>query len=99
MLKFVPIIQVLFFNSVLRWCSPRRRSCSSWGGISAPMGYQPRGIPTPFPKHCCTSVNHVVCHGIPSNDHVLKEGDKVRVKVLEIDLARKRISLTRKFSQ
>ena len=31
------------------------------GGYSAPLFY--RG----FPKSCCTSVNHVVCHGIPSN--------------------------------
>ena len=54
------------------------------GGISAPMGYQPRGIPTPFPKHCCTSVNHVVCHGIPSHDHILKEGDVVNVDVTPI---------------
>jgi methionyl aminopeptidase len=27
-----------------------------------------------FPKSCCTSTNHVVCHGIPS-DKILKEGD------------------------
>ena len=35
---------------------------------SAPLFY--RG----FPKSCCTSTNHVVCHGIPS-DKILKEGD------------------------
>ena len=42
--------------------------------FSAPLFY--RG----FPKSCCTSTNHVVCHGIPS-DKVLKEGDIVNVDV------------------
>ncbi len=41
---------------------------------SAPLFY--RG----FPKSCCTSVNHVVCHGIPS-EKILKEGDIVNVDV------------------
>jgi len=41
---------------------------------SAPLFY--RG----FPKSCCTSTNHVVCHGVPS-DKVLKEGDIVNVDV------------------
>ena len=41
---------------------------------SAPLFY--RG----FPKSCCTSTNHVVCHGIPS-DQILKEGDIVNVDV------------------
>ena len=42
--------------------------------FSAPLFY--RG----FPKSCCTSSNHVVCHGIPS-DKILKEGDIVNVDV------------------
>ena len=41
---------------------------------SAPLYY--RG----FPKSCCTSANHVVCHGIPS-DKILKDGDIVNVDV------------------
>ena len=41
---------------------------------SAPLYY------TGFPKSCCTSTNHVVCHGIPS-DKVLKEGDIINVDV------------------
>ncbi len=41
---------------------------------SAPLFY--RG----FPKSCCTSTNHIVCHGIPSNK-VLKEGDILNVDV------------------
>ena len=44
------------------------------GAFSAPLFY--RG----FPKSCCTSTNHVVCHGIPS-DKVLKDGDIVNVDV------------------
>ena len=45
------------------------------GAYSAPLFY--RG----FPKSCCTSTNHVVCHGIPSSDKILKEGDIVNVDV------------------
>ena len=47
------------------------------GAYSAPLFY--RG----FPKSCCTSTNHVVCHGIPSNK-VLQEGDIVNVDVTAI---------------
>ncbi|MEX1237964.1 MAG: type I methionyl aminopeptidase [Pseudomonadales bacterium] len=43
--------------------------------IPAPLNY--RG----FPKSICTSVNHVVCHGIPSDDKVLKDGDIVNIDV------------------
>ena len=44
------------------------------GAHSAPLFY--RG----FPKSCCTSTNHVVCHGVPS-DKILREGDIVNVDV------------------
>ena len=44
------------------------------GAYSAPLFY--RG----FPKSCCTSTNHVVCHGIPS-DKILNDGDIVNVDV------------------
>lgn len=44
------------------------------GAIPAPLNY--RG----FPKSICTSVNHVVCHGIPS-EKALKEGDIVNIDV------------------
>ena len=44
------------------------------GGYSAPLYY--RG----FPKSCCTSANHVICHGIPG-DKTLVEGDIVNVDV------------------
>jgi len=46
-------------------------------GYSAPLFY--RG----FPKSCCTSVNHVVCHGIPTYKY-LKEGDIVNIDVTAI---------------
>ena len=41
--------------------------------VPAPLNY--RG----FPKSICTSVNHVVCHGIPSPDKRLKQGDIINV--------------------
>ena len=44
------------------------------GAYSAPLFY--RG----YPKSCCTSVNHIVCHGIPGNK-ILREGDIVNVDV------------------
>ena len=47
------------------------------GGYSAPLYY--RG----FPKSCCTSVNHVVCHGIPSEKY-LSDGDIVNIDVTSI---------------
>ncbi len=44
------------------------------GGVPATLGY--RG----FTHSCCTSINHVVCHGIP-NDKPLKDGDIVNIDV------------------
>lgn len=49
---------------------------------SATVGYQPPGYP-PFPASICTSVNHVICHGIP-NDKPLKKGDIVNIDVTVI---------------
>lgn len=43
------------------------------GGIPAPLNYEG------FPKSCCISINEVVCHGIPSDEVVLEEGDIVNV--------------------
>lgn len=54
----------------------------SQGSISATLGYQPPGYKA-YPKSLCTSVNHVVCHGIP-NDRPLKKGDIVNVDVTVI---------------
>ena len=47
------------------------------GGYSAPLFY--RG----FPKSCCTSTNHIVCHGIPSEKY-LNEGDVINIDVTAI---------------
>ncbi|EPY01439.1 type I methionyl aminopeptidase [Magnetospirillum fulvum] len=47
------------------------------GAVNAPLGY--RG----YPKSLCTSVNHVVCHGIPC-DKRLEEGDIVNIDVTPI---------------
>lgn len=43
------------------------------GGIPAPLNYQG------FPKSVCTSINDEVCHGIPSEDIILKDGDIINV--------------------
>jgi methionyl aminopeptidase len=52
------------------------------GTIPAPLNYCPPGY-TPFPKAICTSVNDVVCHGIPG-DKVLKSGDVVNLDITVI---------------
>jgi methionyl aminopeptidase len=48
------------------------------GGIPAPLNYEG------FPNSCCTSLNDVVCHGIPSKDDILEEGDILNVDVTTI---------------
>jgi methionyl aminopeptidase len=50
--------------------------------IPAPLNYAPPGY-KPFPKSVCTSVNHVVCHGVPG-DKKLKAGDVVNIDVTVI---------------
>jgi methionyl aminopeptidase len=52
------------------------------GSIPAPLNYCPPGY-TPYPKSICTSVNDVVCHGIPG-DKLLKNGDTVNIDVTVI---------------
>ena len=46
--------------------------------IPAPLNYKG------FPKSICTSINHVVCHGIPSKDKILQNGDIINVDVTVI---------------
>lgn len=48
------------------------------GAIPAPLNYKG------FPKSICTSVNHVICHGIPSDTKVLKKGDSVNIDITVI---------------
>lgn len=43
------------------------------GGIPAPLNYEG------YPSSCCTSINDVVCHGLPSEDDILEEGDIINV--------------------
>lgn len=47
-------------------------------GIPAPLNYEG------FPKSVCTSVNDQVCHGIPSENDILKEGDIINIDVSTI---------------
>ncbi len=50
--------------------------------VPATLGYQPQGYP-PYPASLCTSLNEVVCHGIP-DDRPLKSGDIVNIDVTVI---------------
>jgi methionyl aminopeptidase len=52
--------------------------------IPAPLNYSNAPGQPPFPKSICTSVNHVVCHGIPSAGKRLKRGDVVNIDVTVI---------------
>ena len=48
------------------------------GAIPAPLNYEG------FPKSVCTSINEVVCHGIPSDKEILRDGDIINVEVSTI---------------
>lgn len=48
------------------------------GAIPAPLNFEG------FPKSVCTSINEVVCHGIPSEKEILREGDIINVDVSTI---------------
>lgn len=48
------------------------------GAIPAPLNYEG------FPKSVCTSINEVVCHGIPSEQEILRDGDIINVDVSTI---------------
>ena len=50
----------------------------SHGAIPAPLNYEG------FPKSVCTSINEVVCHGIPSEKEILRDGDIINVDVSTI---------------
>jgi len=51
--------------------------------IPAPLGYHPKNFQYPYPKSICTSVNEVICHGVPS-DKILKNGDIVNIDITVI---------------
>jgi methionyl aminopeptidase len=48
------------------------------GGIPAPLNYEG------FTKSVCTSINNVICHGIPNDHEILKDGDIINVDVTTI---------------
>ena len=52
------------------------------GCIPAPLNYAPNGH-VPYPKSICTSINHQVCHGVPS-DKKLKNGDIINLDITTI---------------
>ena len=53
------------------------------GCVPAPLLYRSSPLQTPFPKSICTSVNHVICHGIPS-EKKLKNGDVLNIDITVI---------------
>jgi methionyl aminopeptidase len=57
---------------------------SEAGATSAPFQYKASPTDRPFPKHCCTSVNQVVCHGIPSDKVWLSKRDIINVDITVI---------------
>lgn len=52
------------------------------GAKSAPLGYGPKD--NPFPRSICTSVNKIICHGIPNPQQILQEGDIINIDVTPI---------------
>ncbi|MEJ1996050.1 MAG: type I methionyl aminopeptidase [Limibacillus sp.] len=48
------------------------------GAIPAPLNYKG------FPKSICTSINHVICHGIPTDEKTLRDGDILNIDVTVI---------------
>lgn len=54
------------------------QTTKKYGAIAAPLNYEG------FPKSVCTSINSQVCHGIPSEEDILEDGDIVNVDVSTI---------------
>ena len=73
------------WKSILNQVYPLKRLTDGYmkrlygmGESRAPLNYEG------FPKSVCTSVNEVVCHGIPDEEQILKEGDIINVDVSTI---------------
>jgi methionyl aminopeptidase len=64
--------------STLQLNDEAERWTQAHGAKSAPLGY--RG----YPKSICTSVNEVICHGIPNAKQILREGDIINIDVTPI---------------
>lgn len=54
------------------------------GAIPAPLNYRGGGGGVPFPRSICTSINNVVCHGIPDGSDILRDGDIINIDVTVI---------------
>ena len=71
-----PGVSTLEINNVAeKWTQEK-------GAISAPLGYGPKN--NPFTGSVCTSVNEVICHGIPNAKQILKNGDIINIDVTPI---------------
>jgi methionyl aminopeptidase len=64
--------------STLQLNDEAERWTQKQGAKSAPLGYKG------FPKSICTSVNEVICHGIPNAKQILKDGDIINIDVTPI---------------
>jgi methionyl aminopeptidase len=64
--------------STLELNDEAERWTQAHGAVSAPLGYHG------FPKSICTSINEVICHGIPSATEILKDGDIINIDVTPI---------------
>jgi methionyl aminopeptidase len=64
--------------STLELNDEAERWTKAHGAKSAPLGYHG------FPKSICTSINEVVCHGIPNAKQILKDGDIINIDVTPI---------------
>ncbi|MBS0017659.1 MAG: type I methionyl aminopeptidase [Arthrospira sp. PLM2.Bin9] len=64
--------------STLELNDEAERWTQAHGARSAPLGYNG------FPKSICTSVNEVICHGIPSAKQILQDGDIINIDVTPI---------------
>ncbi len=62
-------------EQINEWVEEKTREM---GGIPAPLGFEG------YPKSVCTSINDQVCHGIPSKDIILQDGDIINVDVSTI---------------
>jgi len=68
-----PLVQVGV--STLELNDEAERWTQEHGAISAPLNYKG------FPKSICTSINEVICHGIPNSKEILKDGDIINIDV------------------
>ncbi|MGF1479898.1 MAG: type I methionyl aminopeptidase [Cyanophyceae cyanobacterium] len=68
--------------STLELNEEAERWTQAHGAKSAPLGYP--GAVIDFPKSICTSVNEVICHGIPNAQQILRDGDIINIDVTPI---------------